>query len=439
MDSSLFPTVDWPTLRVWADSTGAGRIYCGSVEGPCDGDRRAAIRRLRQSSRLQGTATAGDYVEVAWLTEHYHLSVRIGTDTLAALYKRSPMRLTRMLPTVDLRRCSASVVERSSRLTYLGTTATARGRQRTDSVTGANGNRIGAYANVTGAATESWSPAWQYFSGGTSPTMECRTATSASERLGNHDPTKTMVHVPTTAVRKLRWTYAADFQIGAYERSEFQVTISNWSVTGTGLGTRLPGARAAAIEDDSPDLSYSGSWSLTVPPGNFSGGIAAFHNHAPTHRFATRTRPRRLTAFIWGRGRLSGAQITITVDGVAAARQRISLYSGEDVLVRILLGNLAGGVAHTVTVTHTGTAGSYFFFDFFEIAVPTENLPVIASDSESDAGDGLGYDSFACPPAGAHGVAYQDSGFHRTREPLCGRALVLRTGTARTSVTLQER
>src|ERR1019366_3283879 len=47
----------------------------------------------------------------------------------------------------------------------------------------------------------------------------------------------------------------------------------------------------------------------------------------------------------------------------------------EDVLVRVPLGLFGGGVQHTVTATHDGIAGTYFYFDFLEIAVPTNELP----------------------------------------------------------------
>ena len=57
--------------------------------------------------------------------------------------------------------------------------------------------------------------------------------------------------------------------------------------------------------------------------------------------------------------------------------------AGEDVLVRWALGTMSGGVEHTVTVTHTGSQGATFYFDFLEIAIPTTNLPVFATDSQT--------------------------------------------------------
>ena len=37
---------------------------------------------------------------------------------------------------------------------------------------------------------------------------------------------------------------------------------------------------------------------------------------------------------------------------------------------------------HTVTITYTGGAGSIFYFDFLEIAIPTGDLPTFAPDPQ---------------------------------------------------------
>ena len=76
--------------------------------------------------------------------------------------------------------------------------------------------------------------------------------------------------VPTNAVRKLRWTYAADLQAGAFTRSEFQVVVSNWTVTGANRGYVIAGPGSRRIEDDSSEIIYSGQW--TESKGNYSGG-----------------------------------------------------------------------------------------------------------------------------------------------------------------------
>ncbi|MEO7649483.1 MAG: hypothetical protein ABIZ80_03380, partial [Bryobacteraceae bacterium] len=76
-----------------------------------------------------------------------------------------------------------------------------------------------------------------------------------------------------------------------------------------------------------------------------------------------------------------GAQISITLDGDLLPSESLAIPE-EDVLVRIPLGALAGNITHTITVTHGGSEGSYLYFDFLEIAIPTGELPVIAADSK---------------------------------------------------------
>jgi len=70
----------------------------------------------------------------------------------------------------------------------------------------------------------------------------------------------------------------------------------------------------------------------------------------------------------------------VSVDGDAA--QTILLHLDDDVLVRILLGTFSGNTPHTVTATHADTSGLGFYFDFFELAVPTQTLPVVTQEPE---------------------------------------------------------
>ena len=51
--------------------------------------------------------------------------------------------------------------------------------------------------------------------------------------------------------------------------------------------------------------------------------------------------------------------------------------AGEDVQVRLLIGQFAAGV-YQVTVTNIGAADTYCYFDFLEIALPTPELPDFA-------------------------------------------------------------
>jgi len=117
---------------------------------------------------------------------------------------------------------------------------------------------------VSGAGTEQWDCSWRQFSGGTSPTtwqIVLPFGTLSDPVLGK---------VPTSSVRKLRWTYSADLQQGPFERTEFQVVVSNWTVTGSGRSYAVAAAGSRRIEDNSAEVSYAGTWASSL--GNFSGG-----------------------------------------------------------------------------------------------------------------------------------------------------------------------
>ena len=166
LDSSLFHTVDWPSLRVWAE--GQAEPYFVPLK-----DHATAIEGSYAPASavftLEGTPTVGDSVEVAWLGEHYTYTFFSGTDTLAYAAGVMAAAINADVSGGGSPTMSAVADGAQLTLTYLGDSEGVRVAPE-DSTTGANGNRLGAYTNVTGAATESWSPAWQYFSGGTSPT-----------------------------------------------------------------------------------------------------------------------------------------------------------------------------------------------------------------------------------------------------------------------------
>src|SRR5206468_1935802 len=80
IDSALFPTVDWPSLRVWADSNGLETLYKIPLKAhatPIEGSYQCATTTFE----LQGTITANDYVELAWSSEHYTYLIT-ASDTL---------------------------------------------------------------------------------------------------------------------------------------------------------------------------------------------------------------------------------------------------------------------------------------------------------------------------------------------------------------------
>lgn len=352
LDSALFPTVDWPYLRVWATAGGAETVYKVRLR-----DHATPVAGSYQGASgvfdLQGTATAGDWVELAWLSEHYSYQLT-ATDTLAD---------------------AAAALAASINAQSASITASQSGTQITlhyASGEGHNGNRVGVYANVAGAGTESWSPASLTLSGGTSPS-KWRIQLNFGALVDIQGAS-----VPAGAVRKLRWTYAADQQTGSYVRGDFQVVVSNWAVTGSNRTYEIAGPGSRRIEDDRSELAYSGTW--TESRGNFSGGSIRSVTTVGASASLTYREAQNHRLYLGTRKLATGTLAGITVDGVPTTESLT--IAGEDVLARLPLGNLAGGVDHTVTVTHNGPTGSSLYFDFFEIAIPATNLPVVAADGK---------------------------------------------------------
>src|SRR5258708_28119561 len=82
MDSDLYPTVDWPFLRVWAGDNGAEVIYYVPLKA-----HATAIQGSYQCAfadfTLSGTVTGGDYAGLAFFSEHYTYQM-LGGDTIAS-------------------------------------------------------------------------------------------------------------------------------------------------------------------------------------------------------------------------------------------------------------------------------------------------------------------------------------------------------------------
>src|ERR1019366_1157108 len=127
------------------------------------------------------------------------------------------------------------------------------------------------------------------------------------------------------------------------------------------------------------ELTYGGSWTSSI--GNFSGGSIHYSTTNGDTVSFTYSAPQSHTLYLGTRKADSCGQVSVSVDSGTAFTVSL-LIPGEDVLMRVPLGNLTGGVQHTVLVTNTGTTGSFVYFDFFEIAVPSTTLPVIAPDSK---------------------------------------------------------
>jgi hypothetical protein len=364
MDSDLFPTVDWPYLRIWAGDNGAEQTYYVKLRdyaAPAEGSYAPAYADFT----LSGTAVAGDYIGLAYVDLHYTYQIQAG-DTLESALQAI----------ADGMNASWSPLLRATRT---GTTLRAyytAGASIENSTTGHNGNRFALYSYSTGSAV--WDAAAKTFANGASPskwevTLDFSTIQGALRDtqgvLGTPGP------IPADKIRKMRWTYAADLQAGAFERSEFAVVVSNWAVTGTGRAYKVAGPGSRRIEDMDPAMTFTGSWQKGR--GNYSGGFIHW-THTPGDAFTCQyTAAQTHTLYLGTRYTNEGAAIAIEVDNQPAGTVNLRIPE-EDRLIRWPVGQYGAG-PHTITVTHTGPQDSDFYVDFIELAAPATDLPALPS------------------------------------------------------------
>jgi len=363
IDSVLYPTVDWPYLRVWADPGTGEQLYTIPLLGhaaPVAGTYASASATFE----LQGAATGGDYIELAWDQEHYTYQL-YGADTLASAAAALANSINTFSQTMQAAANGGAIT-----LTLA------------NSGTGANGNRIGVYGNVysdpPNTPTESWLPASKLLSGGVSPSQWQVSLDFSS--ISGLDDTGATVPVPMNAVRKMRWTWAADLQTGNFTRSEFAVTVSNWTVNGSNRTYQVAGFGSWRVEDDDSSIGYTGQWTSEI--GNYSGGSIGYATTPGASVSYSYQSPQNHILNLGTRRIPSAAQLSVQVDQTPVQVLDVAL-PGEDVLVRWPLGTMSAATQHIVTVTHTGALGDPFYFDFLEIAIPSTNLPTFIPDPQT--------------------------------------------------------
>lgn len=349
MDSTAFDSVGWSYLRVWEDSNDPETFH--EVPLMQYATPIGAYSPATATFTLQGSPSAGDYIELAWLDQFQGYPLAPG-DTLATAIANLAELINANSGTNGV---TASASGAQIKLTYSNPLQP-----------GSNGNRVGVYGTVAGAKTESWSPAWALFAGGVSPQWW-----QVNLDFGNLKDTMQQT-VPTHNVRKIRWTWAADLQFQNYQRSEFEVLMTNSQVTGANVAYSVAGPGSQRIENDSPQVLYAGTWAEET--GDYSGGSIQHSIQPGDSLRCTYTANQVHQLYIGTRYCDKGGIISLQVD--SNPLQTVNLCRPlEDVLVRLPAGCLAGGIAHTVTITHTGAQGTDAYFDFLEIAYPTQTLP----------------------------------------------------------------
>lgn len=357
LDSTWFPTVPWPYLRIWAEDNGAERLYMVPLNLHATAVEDSGTG-ASATFELNGPVTAGDYVELAWQDQHFTYLMYGGDTPESAVLG--------IANAINGANGPMAAVADGNRITLTYATAA-----------GANGNRVGVYGNVSGARTESWTPWWQVLHGGMSPST-WRIDLDFANLTGYIDPVRTqLVPVPTRNVRKMRWTWSADLQPGNFTRTDFSVVVTNWTVTGSNRRYFVAGPGSRRVEDNARELAYSGTWSEEAR-GNFSGGSIRHTEESGASVQCTYEMAAGHTLYLGTRRAPACGAVSVQIDQNPPIPVELEL--DEDVLVRVPLSELAGNTAHTVTVMHAGPSGSSFYFDFLEMAVRSEGLPVFPFD-----------------------------------------------------------
>jgi hypothetical protein len=353
LDSTTYDSISWSYLRIWEESNNTENFHRVPLlqYAVAAGGSYAPPTALFE---FQGTPVAGDIVGLAWLDQYPNYWVVAG-NSAADVASGLAANINAQTGASNV---SASADGSQITLTYNG-------------APGANGNRVGVYGWVYSPnnGTGAWSPSWAMFQGGTSP--QCWQVnldfSNLKDEFGNT--------VTTSNVRKMRWTWSADLQSGNFARSEFAVVVTNWQATGTNLAYSVAAPGSRRMEDIAPEVSYTGTWA--EERGNYSGGSI---HHTTTHndhlRCTYSAAPH--TLYLGTRYCDNGGQVTVQVDSNPALMVNLKRPL-EDVLIRVPLGQFSGQAQHTVTITHTGAAGTDVYFDFLEIAIPTADLPVFGA------------------------------------------------------------
>ncbi|HEX4772719.1 MAG TPA: hypothetical protein VH351_17935 [Bryobacteraceae bacterium] len=372
IESNLVPIVDWNTLRIWAaDDKGVENLYRVNLwpdyATPSEGSYVSASATMT----LTASPGAGNRVGLAFLESHHYYTVG-PQDTLAQIAQGIATDVNAN-PDFSASSNGASV------------TVTWKSGPNWAALRGANGNRITMYGFAENGVA-CWSQPSAAFSGGQFPGQYKITI--------DFGALKRQLGIPTNRVRKLRWTWAADLQAGTFNQTEFEVNISEWSVTGTNAQYFVAGPGSRRIEDTDSSAVFSGTWD--IQQGNYS--ISRIHHSSTPGSSCTFTYSETASHDLYLGTRLltNGATIALQVDGQTQTTLNTSL-AGEDILIRSKIGTLPAGT-HVLKVTHAGPSGADLFVDFLEIAYPSANLPdVSAQTGLSLATDWDTYHSQALP------------------------------------------
>jgi len=433
-ESNLFPVVDWHNLRVWAPPVPGADVLPGTTEIVYHADFAGLITPIGNavpaSAKMTVVASPGEGkdIGIALLETHYFYQPLAGDDLSA------------------IARGVANIVNNFSADFSAswdggnGLTLTWKAGPNFAQFHGANGNRITVYG-FSEIGPSAWAEPALVFSGGQFPAryqVNLNFGSLSGYYLDTANNRQT-VTIPTTQVRKLRWTWSADLQPNQFQQTEFQVNISQWTVTGPNRQYSIAGPGSRRIEDTDLSVQYSGIWSqastTAVQSGNYSNSKIHLTSTAGDNCAITYSETAAHQLYLGTRFISDSSTIGVSIDGLPASNFSL-VVPAEDVLVRIPLGAVAAGT-HTVHIQNL--AAARFFFDFLEIVYPSADLPEFDSQPTlSLATDWDTYHSQSLPAERTAWLIYK-LGFHGRVNHYVGALWfyeIVRTGTQYASLTL---
>jgi hypothetical protein len=244
-------------------------------------------------------------------------------------------------------------------------------------------------ANMSGGGhatpTETWTPSAFHCAGGHSPAWHVTLPFGSLVDINGRA-------VPTTAIRKVQWTFSPplpDSQPIAFQ--EWSTQFSNWTLSGSGTTLLKRAAPGLRIEDDSAEVTRSGSWTRIT--GQYSGGGYSASGSGGDYLQWTYHSPAThdLYAGVF-QDNFSGIAL-VSLDGVNQPNQ--DLYGGpyNSYRSRIKLGGSIAPGLHTVRFTVSGaknpaSSGWNCNLDFFEAVQPGDwSDPVVVNSTVGFATD----------------------------------------------------
>lgn len=359
IQSNLVPLVDWNTLRIWAtpDNSTVETIYAIPL-APLATPTAGKFVPASATMTLTASPGIGKRVGLALMEQSYGYTVQPGNQ-LSDLATGIASNIN-----ASSQSFSAASNGPSVTITWNATVSSAP----YSNLLGANGNRITVYGFSEGGASV-WQQPSVMFSGGAFPTEYQITIDFGALKAQGY---------PTDRIRKLRWTWSADLQSGSFEQTEFQVSISQWTVTGNNRAYSVAGSGSRRIEDTDPIVVYNGSWDLDT--GNYSGSKIHYTSNLGDSCTISYSETAAHQLFMGTRLLSPGAAVTFALDSQPPVTVNLNL-PGEDVLVRVPIAQVQAGT-HKLTFTHAAPSGNKLYFDFLEIAYPSTNLPDFQSQPQ---------------------------------------------------------